>query len=461
MDNFELPTNVRQIGSIETSGLRIYVEDYVFTFVQQYTQAHSGSERLGILVGRCIETAQSPILFISGAIEGKYAVEGANGIEFSKKTKDYVSDMLDTYFPGLTIVGWLQSQPGYGTYLSAKNYSYHKENYKSEFQVLFVTDPVQRLDTFYVYNEDGELKESGGYFVYYDKNKPMHEYMIDNKAEASAFFAAEKAILQEAAEDTQEQNEDIDDIKSLPVSKRRIRELREATENGTRYKGGRQASPVKTSKLGGDSPSRRRPVNMLASLSAVMFILVLIMGAGLIRSDERINVLEEDLAALSMAYRNLSEAGRQDVPAFAWENPEPPDVRAEISLAVTEDGNRLLAEENARAAPPATAAPGGEVPAYTAQGSRTAAEAAFAPAEPAPAPAAPVQAPAEPAPASPAPQALMGIPATYTVQRGDNLLAISQRVYGSADMVQRIMEANGIEDADRIYFGQVLILPQP
>jgi len=138
MDKIELPTNVRQIGSIETSGLRIYVEDYVFTFVQQYTQANSATERLGILVGRFVETKPGPILFISGAIEGKYTAEGTNGVEFSKKTNEYVSDMLDKYFPGLKIVGWLQSQPGYGTYLSSKNYNYHKENFVDEHQVLYV-----------------------------------------------------------------------------------------------------------------------------------------------------------------------------------------------------------------------------------------------------------------------------------------------------------------------------------
>ena len=433
MDKIELPTNVRQIGSIESSGLRIYVEDYVFTFVQQYTQAHSGSEKLGILVGRYIEAEPNPILFISGAVEGKYSAEGANGIEFSKKTNDYVTDILDKYFPGLKIVGWLQSQPGYGTYLSSKNYNYHKENFEENFQVLFVTDPVQRLDTFYIYNEEGELCESKGYFIYYDKNKPMHEYMIDNRVQSSASVAADRLAL-DKSEDSKELDEE-DVTSRAPVSKRRLRELRESSASNDGNSKNR-SYPMRSSRhIKSGNINQKRLVSMLSGLCAVMFLISFIMGAGLIRSDERINVLEQNLAALNTAYRDLMAvvSGDTNVPVFAVEVPE---VMAEIGLVVTEDGNRLLAEENYRASSEMAGA-------LEAQGTPGSAEAAFAPA------------PHE------VPNVTANIPATYIVQAGDNLISISQRIYGTPEMVERIMEANNIEDADRIFFGQILILPQP
>jgi len=430
MDNFELPTNVRQIGSIDTSGLRIYVEDYVFTFVHQYTQANSGIEKLGVLVGRYIETESGPILFISGAIEGKYAIQGVNGIGFSKKTMDHADAILDKYFPGLEVVGWLQSQPGYGTYLSSKNDNYHKENFPSKFQVLFVTDPVQRMDAFYMYDEEGELCESKGYFVYYDKNKPMHEYMIDNRIKSSAATAVDRLAFEKAQEPEEEE-----DIQSLPVSKRRIRELREATEEPARrrtttYLTKEKRQPAAVSTRPND---QKRLVNMLTALCAVMFLISFVMGAGLIRSDERINTLEQNIAALTEAHRYFaaSVATGAAVPAFASE------VMAEIGLLVTEEGNRLLAEENARAI--------AETPGLAAD---RPAETTFAPTAPEPPPAAVVTPPTS-------------IPDTYIVQAGDSLLGISQRIYGTTAMVERIMEANAIDDADRIFLGQVLIMPQP
>lgn len=60
--------------------------------------------------------------------------------------------------------------------------------------------------------------------------------------------------------------------------------------------------------------------------------------------------------------------------------------------------------------------------------------------------------------ASPAPVAA---PRTYTVEKGDSLSKIAQRVYGRADRWTLIFEANRdkISDPDRIYPGQVLVVP--
>lgn len=47
--------------------------------------------------------------------------------------------------------------------------------------MLFAMDTVDRLDSFYLYNEDGSgLRQARGYFVYYDRNREMQEYMLDN-----------------------------------------------------------------------------------------------------------------------------------------------------------------------------------------------------------------------------------------------------------------------------------------
>jgi len=462
VDNFKLPTNVRQIGSIEPSPesgkLRIYVEDYVFTFIHQFTQSSSARERLGVLVGRYIESETEPTLFISGAIESKHTVQSPGGVEFSENSTDYHTEILDKYFPGLNVVGWIHSQPGYGTYLSNKNYSYHRENFTLAHQVFFVTDPAQRMDAFYVYNEGKELIESKGYFVYYDKNKPMHEYMIDTRTQKSAERESVRGSLGKVLEIESREDQE-DSTSSIPVSKRRIRELREATEE----RGSKQVYTNRDRRQAATATGQseqRRLVNMLTALCAVMFLVSFIMGAGLIRSDERINVLEHNFMALYESYRNLAIAVPADVAAFAQE------IRAEIELAVTEDGNRLLTEENARAA---TGTPSGAEAAFAAAPEPPAQAPPPAPPTPPPPPTQ-AQAPTQPAPPTQAPvtppttatAALpTSFPATYVVQAGDSLMGISRRVYGNIGMVERIMEVNDIEDPDTIFFGQVLILPQP
>ena len=48
---------------------------------------------------------------------------------------------------------------------------------------------------------------------------------------------------------------------------------------------------------------------------------------------------------------------------------------------------------------------------------------------------------------------------TYTVRRGDTLVSISKRMYGTQKKVEQIKNANGIEDGDHIYPGQKLLIP--
>lgn len=47
----------------------------------------------------------------------------------------------------------------------------------------------------------------------------------------------------------------------------------------------------------------------------------------------------------------------------------------------------------------------------------------------------------------------------YTVAAGDNLSKISKHFYGSANHYQKIAEANGLDDPDKIRVGQELKLP--
>lgn len=55
--------------------------------------------------------------------------------------------------------------------------------------------------------------------------------------------------------------------------------------------------------------------------------------------------------------------------------------------------------------------------------------------------------------------AAAGAPTTYTVQRGDSLSRIAQRVYGDSRKYPLIQQANNLSDPGRIWVGQVLVIP--
>ena len=47
----------------------------------------------------------------------------------------------------------------------------------------------------------------------------------------------------------------------------------------------------------------------------------------------------------------------------------------------------------------------------------------------------------------------------YVVRQGDNLAAICRKIYQTTAMMDKVCEANGIDDPDAIYAGQYLTLP--
>jgi nucleoid-associated protein YgaU len=47
----------------------------------------------------------------------------------------------------------------------------------------------------------------------------------------------------------------------------------------------------------------------------------------------------------------------------------------------------------------------------------------------------------------------------YTIQSGDNLSKVSKHFYGSPNHYQKIAQANGIQDPDRVQAGQTLTIP--
>lgn len=180
-DPFVVPDQVRQIGDIDGE-LRIYMEDYVYTYLKQY--ARGDRERLAVLVGRELVMDEERALVISGAIQGKFT-QSLHGLEsFTQESWDYIQGQMEQFFSGLQIVGWMHSQPGFGTFLAARDEAYHRSKFSNSNQVLFLVDPVEKQDAFYVLNGEGTaLREAKGYFIYYEKNQEMQEYMVEEKEE--------------------------------------------------------------------------------------------------------------------------------------------------------------------------------------------------------------------------------------------------------------------------------------
>lgn len=419
MENFEHPTNIKQIGNIEKS-LRIYMEDYVATYLEQYAESGGYDEVLAMLLGKSITIDQVPVLYISGAILGKHVIEEEGMSVFTENSYEYIKEQKNLYFKDLEVVGWVQTQPGYGTFLNPNYKNYHLDNFKKPYQVMFVMDPLEKINAFYI-QIDGLLKESEGYFIYYDKNERMYDYMLNNKIL--------KIIPSKNTAKSHSYSEIFDDLEYK--STRFVKEEQIEEEQSPIISAFKRAKDISIKK----EPSQKRAVSMMLTVSSLMALVSFVLVAGLMRSEDRINNLEEIVHSLARTAQNTAQEPEVQETFAPASVITLPNFDNEATVIV-EDGSGQNQEADTQIVPVvATVEP--EEPTNT-QGQTSVQTTATYP-----------------------PGASVGVLTSYVVQAGDNLLSISHRFFGSGDMVLAIMELNNITDPNTIFSGMVLQIPTP
>ena len=274
----EIPARVKQMGGIDST-VRIFMEDYVYTYLYQYGRSEGGKEKLAVLVGRHYVVNGQETILISGAIQGKRTVQENGQERFTEETWEHIGGEMETYFKGMMIVGWVHCQPGFGAFLMTKDEEMHRAYFKENWQVLFVLDTVDKLDTFYVYDEEGKgLRQARGYFIYYDKNREMQEYMLEN------------SLVRPKVEETKK----VAESGSTPVQQERMdaaQEIRRVLQKRERI--------VKKAKKEHD--------RMLVLVSCVLCIVCITLGIAMMQSLNRLRTVETELVAMQSTYQALAE----------------------------------------------------------------------------------------------------------------------------------------------------------
>ena len=88
--NAVLPGNVKQMGAPDDE-LRIYMEDYVHTYLYQYSRSSVNGEKLAVLMGQSIVINGQNTIFISGVIQARFT-EKIKGVEtITNQSWKYIS----------------------------------------------------------------------------------------------------------------------------------------------------------------------------------------------------------------------------------------------------------------------------------------------------------------------------------------------------------------------------------
>ena len=183
-ESFNLPKNIRQIG-IPNEKYRIYIEDYVYTFLKKIAEKAEEEEKgaAAVFTGEIKWNSGTGYLFIRGALTAEAGEISAEHVEFSDLTWQKLHEETEHYFAGQEIIGWFLTQKSLQMEVTEGVQRIHMKLFGGE-KVLMLMDPVEKEEAFFCY-DNGRLLRQSGYYIYYEKNLQMQSYMIEKNPELS------------------------------------------------------------------------------------------------------------------------------------------------------------------------------------------------------------------------------------------------------------------------------------
>ena len=445
--SFRLPKNIRQIGNTGEN-FKIYVEDYVNTYLKQLTEKDVNTNRVAILMGEYVQCS-SKYLFISGAIYVEDIGIDANGVHFTDAIWSRIYENVKEYFDNLEIVGWYLSVPGFPVEINAELMKVHINQFAGSTKVLMMNEPIEGEEKFYYY-ENGTMKSIQGYYIYYEKNNAMQTYMIDHRTEKK-----EEEIIQVE--------------QKVNTATRQFRSIVQEKQ---------------------EEIQKRKMTSFMYTVSSVLVMVVLIIGITMINNYDKMNNMEKSLAILTK--NSIEETLQQQITQqpITQKPIEEESVLTDSQyiqeVAVeTISGNVKKKEEVSEKIPvqnvqdtvlenqaeQSQEVTEGEEPSQeniskeekleeqevqTENNESKGKEEQQQETEETQSVEEPVE---EPAKETIKEEIPAKEPNYYVIQEGDTLAKISIRMYNTKNKINAICEANGIEDIDKIFVGQKILLP--
>ena len=381
----ELPKNITQIG--ETNQYcKIYVEDYVFSYMKQLNQ-FAQDKNIGVaLYGSRKEEAGVSYLFLFGACKLNFLQRESRHL--SQAVLQEAEKQRRKHFPGYEFLGYRMLNG-------------------------------EMIEGFHVY-EQGTCRYIEGYARFYEKNDSMLAFMLEER--------------QEEAKPEEFNQDKYDEVKKRQEERRAA-----AAERGTRPSVFRENQQKQQRHTAAKKDNNMVKMRLAA---AAAFLVLCVAGLAAMGNGERL----EDLQLA--AKRLMSEFTQRQLPD-AMEANGP----AQVGTIVTEDKlTDAILKEN-------LAALNTKAPAPAATSSPTANPTPVPTMNPTPAPTPVPTANPTPAPTPVPTAAPTAAPVSYTIKKGDTLIGICIKRYGSDARVAEICELNNIKNPDDIKVDDKILLP--
>lgn len=177
----QLPKNVRQIGNVSDNP-KIYVEDYVDTYLNQLREKAKEQPVGVILVGEVLELEDEKAVFVSGAVQMQELSEKDGKLEIGQDGMKHMMEEAAQYFPESHIVGWGIVEEGNPMSRNREVKKIQEREFGQEGSLFLWKNAREQDEIFYAY-KFGELMQIGGHYIYYEKNPEMQNYMINTRKE--------------------------------------------------------------------------------------------------------------------------------------------------------------------------------------------------------------------------------------------------------------------------------------
>lgn len=433
---FRIPNNIRQIGEIKGQQ-KIYIEDYAYTFLKKISRIPEEGGKVAILLGQYHWAEGNAYLFIKSALQIRNMEVSPEHIVFSDKVWGQVYEDSRKYFPQQEIVGWFISLPGFNMQINEVLLKTHLNHFAGNDKVLFVAEPGEWEEAFFVY-ENNQLNRQPGYYIYYEKNEPMQAYMIEmsqNKSIEETEKVPDRAVM-DFRRAVKQNYEKKDISKNRKTNKMTDREMEKTV-------------------IGKENQKNSR---MVWTLGGCTVAAALALGITFFNSyqnmSETLGILEtgqeaeqqEEIAKEASA----QAAETNDEPLISMQdmnpqkitneenNTEDTQIETETETDTDTTGGQDVSQENAESdAADQNLVGENEQAEMTGQSSSE----------------------------TDASAAMMTEGQTaggdeYIIQKGDTLTSISKKYYGTIAKVEEICRLNGISPEDIIYAGQKLVLPE-
>lgn len=418
----EFPKNVRQIG-VPLPGTKIYLEDYVITYLKQVF-VHAVEAKLVLLLGKRGEGEAEEGIFLYGAIvldEDNILDKG----EIAKGTWDAVYETIHRSFSGAQILGWACGVSVWNSEVDSQVRRLQKAEFAKEEQILFLWDLSEKEEKIFLWQKK-MLKELSGYYVYFEKNPQMQDFMLDRPEPESVEADYEDVVTSSMRHVIEEKEEHRRNLQLLAYcgavaagiailfgihmmldSTARIQKMEKTVDTLSEYVGERQVDMEAMSQQE-EEKAQQIPFESQSAENTGED------DAGEDKQTAEKSAAKSEAAGKSMAddkHRKTTGTVQSDKPVVMQNKPTGrPDEESEKKAAAEERKEQ-------------------EGVAKSREAERTSVS---------------VKQQAQ----------------SYIVQKGDTLSQIVWRQYHDLSYEKRVRKANGLKNGDKIYEGQCLQLPQ-